>query len=96
MVDMVVEKIQRVFFPEKGLTNWAETRYKDPDNEYVQELKQAHLEAIRTRNIIGLERIILIMFIQLSYLRNDSPEDWKILNDLYQKIVKWLENKKGD
>jgi len=95
MTDMIVEKTQRVLFPEKELTNWAEASYKDPNDAYAQELRRAHLKTIRRRNVKGTEKIKLIMFIQLQRLRDDSPEDWEVLNKLYQKVVKWLENKRG-
>ena len=88
-------KEERALFPEKGLINWAEARYSNPDDEYTQKLKQERLKAIRRRNINGIEKIIRIMFIQLSYLRDGFPQEWQVLNKLYQKVTKWLESRKG-
>jgi len=92
---MTVEKIpttEKISFPEKELKDWVEARYKDPDDKFAQELKKARLEAVRTKNLEGLKTITRVIFIQLSDLRGKFPEEWRVLNGLYQKLVKWLKS----
>jgi len=81
-------------FPEAELEEWAEGSYSNKADAYAQELKRAHLKAIKERNTEGLKRLSRVMFVQLSRLRTESPEKWKALDDLYRELIGWL-NQRG-
>lgn len=85
---------ESTLFPAKALVNWAETRYSNPNDQYAQKLKQAHLKAIRNRNVRGVQKLANVMFVQMSFLRKESPEEYQALAGLYKKVKRWLESRK--
>ncbi|OGM97470.1 MAG: hypothetical protein A2735_01925 [Candidatus Yanofskybacteria bacterium RIFCSPHIGHO2_01_FULL_41_21] len=76
--------------PKEGLRIWVEGRYKDKTDRYGEDLKNVHIRAIEEEDVLALENLSNVLFVEKSFLQSTSPEEYAHLTNLYDRLIKWL------
>ena len=85
-----IETKAEALLPKDELKQWVESHYGNSTPELTGELKAADFKAIEEENLDVLKKLADKMDIQRTYLRGKFPEEWKTLDNLYQKLLIWL------